>query len=443
MRRILAFSFVLACTLAAAPRPAAAQGLVRTDPGQMVERVAAVAGDSVITLTELQEYLLTLRAQGALPTDPATRTEVEAQALESLVDQMLILQEAGQDSTLLPADELIEERVTQLMDQTVSQAGGAPAFQAALEREGLTQAEYRSFMEQRVRREQIRQMFMASRVRSAAPIVVTEAEARALFEQARARIGERPEMLTIRQAIIKPVATEAAWQAAKDSIDAIAARVAAGEDFAELARQHSADGSAAQGGDLGFFRRGMMVREFEETAFRLPAGQVSPPVRTEFGWHLIKVERIRPGEVNARHILIRPDAGASADAQALDRANEFARRARAGESFRALLEEFKPELEAEIPDSVSLPRTQMAQGLPPEYQERLANMTQGQIIGPFTYQVRDQAAQVVVEVTEIRPAGPPTFEELRPQLEAQISEDRQIQGILDGLRERYYVQIRN
>jgi peptidyl-prolyl cis-trans isomerase SurA len=444
MRRLLlTVTLVLAAALAASPRPLAAQGLVRTDPGELVERIAAVAGDSVITLTEMQEYILTLRAQGVLPNDPAQRTAVEEQALEALVDQMLILQEAGQDSTLLPDDNEIQTRVDQLMEQAITQSGGNAQFQQALQREGVTQPEYREFMTQRVRREQIRQLFMASRVREAAPVVVTEAEARALFDEYRDRIGDRPEAITIRQAVIKPVATEAAWARAKDSLDAINARVAAGEDFAELARQHSADGSATAGGDLGWFRRGMMVREFEETAFRLPAGQVSQPVRTEYGWHLIKVERTRPGEVNARHILIRPEAGAEADAQARARAEEFLRRARAGEPVRALLDEFKPELQAEIPDSVSLPRAQMAQALPPEYQQPLTGVTEGQLVGPFQFPVRDQTAWVVVEVTDIRPAGPPTFEELRPQIEQQLNEERQIERILGGLRERYYVEIRN
>jgi peptidyl-prolyl cis-trans isomerase SurA len=443
MRRHLLTTLVVATALAASPRPVLAQGLVRTDPGETIERVVAVAGDSVITLTELQEYILTLRAQGQLPNDPAQRTAIEEQALESLVDQMLILQEAGQDSTLLPEDAEIESRVDQLLEQAVTQTGGNTAFQQALEREGVTQAEYRELMRQRVRREQIRQLFMAARVRNAAPVAVTEADARELFEELRDQIGQRPEMLTIRQAVIRPQPTEAAWTAAKDSIDAVHARVRAGEDFAELARQHSADGSAESGGDLGWFRRGAMVREFEEIAFRLPAGQVSEPVRTEFGWHLIKVERTRPGEVNARHILIRPESGETADAQARARADEFARRARAGEPVRALLDEFRAELEAAIPDSVQLPRAQMAQALPPEYQQPLSTAKQGEIVGPFPFTVRAQTAWVVAEVTELRAAGTPTFEELRPQIEGRLGEERQIASILEGLRERYYVEIRN
>jgi parvulin-like peptidyl-prolyl isomerase len=72
-------------------------------------------------------------------------------------------------------------------------------------------------------------------------------------------------------------------------------RLDAGEDFATLAQQYSDDtGSAAQGGDLGWFGRGQMVAEFEDAAFKLQPGQVSDPVKTQFGYHLIKVEERDP-----------------------------------------------------------------------------------------------------------------------------------------------------
>ena len=87
-----------------APVHATAQDPARPDPGLLVERVVAMVGDSVITLTELQEYLLMLRAQGELPTDPAAMAAVEEDALKSLVEQLLIIQAAAQDSTMIPDD---------------------------------------------------------------------------------------------------------------------------------------------------------------------------------------------------------------------------------------------------------------------------------------------------------------------------------------------------
>ena len=75
-------------------------------------------------------------------------------------------------------------------------------------------------------------------------------------------------------------------------------RIEKGEDFAKLARENSEDaGSARNGGDLGFFGRGMMVKPFEEAVFSMKEGEVSKPVLTRFGWHIIKLEKIKPGRV--------------------------------------------------------------------------------------------------------------------------------------------------
>lgn len=65
-------------------------------------------------------------------------------------------------------------------------------------------------------------------------------------------------------------------------------RVRRGEDFAKVAQEVSQDGSRRRGGDLGWFGRGVMVREFEQAAFALQKGQISEPVKTQFGYHIIK-----------------------------------------------------------------------------------------------------------------------------------------------------------
>ena len=67
----------------------------------------------------------------------------------------------------------------------------------------------------------------------------------------------------------------------------------AGVDFADLAKKRSEGSSSSDGGDLGFFKRGTMVPEFERVAFNLKSGEVSDPVRTQFGWHVLKLEEIR------------------------------------------------------------------------------------------------------------------------------------------------------
>lgn len=83
-------------------------------------------------------------------------------------------------------------------------------------------------------------------------------------------------------------ATPEEKQKAKEKIDALRARLMSGEDFAKLAKENSEDGSAANGGDLGYFKKGEMVKPFEDTAFALEKDQVSPVIETQFGYHIIK-----------------------------------------------------------------------------------------------------------------------------------------------------------
>lgn len=113
---------------------------------------------------------------------------------------------------------------------------------------------------------------------------ITEEEVREIYEKEAAQVNES-ERVHARHILV-----ETQEEAAQ-----LKERIAAGEDFAELAREFSKDGSAQYGGDLGFFAADEMVQPFSDAAFALEAGQLSDPVQTQFGWHLIKLEERKTG----------------------------------------------------------------------------------------------------------------------------------------------------
>ncbi|HLE27254.1 MAG TPA: peptidylprolyl isomerase [Anaerolineales bacterium] len=130
----------------------------------------------------------------------------------------------------------------------------------------LSEADFRYFLETEILREKLTQAIGAD---------VSNVQ-----EQVRAR------HILIR---VSQTATETVKAEAKTQIDEVLARLKAGEDWTALAAQYSQDPSNAQeGGDLGWFKQGDMVSEFEQVAFNTPVGEISEPVLTQFGWHIIQ-----------------------------------------------------------------------------------------------------------------------------------------------------------
>ncbi len=133
---------------------------------------------------------------------------------------------------------------------------------------------------------------------------VTDAEVRAFYNENPERF-ERPRTARLTVAFIPKTLTEADRQAAYQNAMRIRQELVGGGDFAAIAARESQDpGSAQKGGDLGTFGRGQMVGAFDSVAFSLPVNEISQPVETQFGLHLIQVQERTGDQVKARHILL-------------------------------------------------------------------------------------------------------------------------------------------
>ena len=205
----------------------------------------------------------------------------------------------------------------------------------------------------------------------------------------------------------------------KKEIARLHQEIEAGEDFAELAGVVSDDeGSAARGGDLGFFGRGQMVAPFEDAAFALAPGELSEPVQTRYGWHLIKVEeRLEENgeeKVHARHILLRYQPSRTTEDSLRSRAEAFQEQA-AAEGFAA-------ELAAsgiEATPTNFLRKSQAVPGISANT-TWLVNWFFEQEPGAVSQVIEDDAGLWVAHLVAKRPEGAAPLDELKDQLESLV-----------------------
>lgn len=407
----------------------------------VVDQVMAVVGDSIILRSEIQEELQRMAmSEGVALPDPGPELDAMMnQILEQIINRSLVLQEAARDTLIQVNESEIEDRVAARIEEVTQQFGGQPGLQQALETDGLNLAEYRDLLRTQIRDEQTQQMFLQQALRSATPIELSEDDLIESFQAARGQLQQRPKVITFTQVVIKPNPSEMAQQIARSEADSLLGEIRNGSDFEELAKLHSDDlGSAQMGGDLGWFRRGAMVEEFDAAAFSMRDGQVSEPVQTEFGYHIIKIDRSRAGEKSGRHILIIPEM-AQVDIQvARDTAAVVLERVRNGEPMEILYEQYSDE---EAPDTIPVPFDQIDQ-LPPGYGV-IKTAADNDVFGPIEYETpRGDTRLAVVKVEEIREAGAYTFEDLRGQVAAQLQEQRQYARILEELRAKTHIEIR-
>jgi len=211
--------------------------------------------------------------------NPKAYKQLRQKALDALIDKELLWQEAVKRGVVI-SDADVQNQIA----QTRQAIGGPEVFARRLEDAGFDEASFTEY----TRRELAAQQVFADLLQVGKP---DEKQVRAFYEEHRADMS-RPEEIQARHILIKvPQGADAATVEAKRlRLTELRVKISQGEDFASVARAGSEDATASEGGDLGAFPRGRMMPEFEAAAFALSPGDVSEPVRTPVGWHLIYVQ---------------------------------------------------------------------------------------------------------------------------------------------------------
>jgi peptidyl-prolyl cis-trans isomerase SurA len=218
-----------------------------------------------------------------------------------------------------------------------------------------------------------------------------------------------------------PADTLAAWQKAQD----LRQRALAGTDFGDLARRFSDDPSAQSNrGNLGYFTALQMVYPFENAAYTTPVGAVSAPVRTRFGYHVLKVHDKRPsqGKVKVAHLMVRtqPDMSAEEQATAKARVEALYQQLQQGESWDALVRQFSED-KSTAAKGGELQAFSTGQMIP-EFEKVSFGLTEKGSIGA---PVQTPYGWHIIKLLERE--GLPPLEEIRGELEARVSRDSRSQ----------------
>jgi peptidyl-prolyl cis-trans isomerase SurA len=421
--------------------PALAQEAPAPSPAgeELVDRVVAVVGDTVLLLSDVQAELQQRQASGRpLPDDPAERSRIVEQLIEQRVEQLVLLEAARAAGV-----EVQDSEIASLVDQDIAAVrerfgGSEAALRSELAASGLTLEQYRGILTSQYRDRAITENFLRSRLGAGArpPVPVTEEEIRNVFETQGASLRSRPANISFRQLVITPQPSDSARAAARRKAEQVLQELQAGGDFAVLARRYSDDpGSKEHGGDLGWFRRGRMVPAFENMVYALRPGQTSPIVETDFGYHIIKLEKARGTERQARHILIRPEITDADRAQARARADSLAAAARAGADFAEIVRR-----NAKLSEQAPAERTPLDR-LPPPYATAFQDAGAGDVVGPFELEGPDGPSWVVAKVSARQEAGAYTLDDVREQIRSRLEEQKMIEQLVAELRKGMYVNV--
>ncbi len=272
---------------------------VTTGPKVKIDGIASVIGDYVILDSDIEKTLIDLKSQGA-----STEDITHCQLLGKLMEDRLYAHQAVQDS-LLVSDDQVNATSDRQIQQLSSQIGSVEKMLKYYKK-----ADLESFRKELFEINKLRMLSEKMQTKITEDVQVTPEEVRQFFykipEDERPVFGAE---LEISQIVKQPQPSDLEKQKVIDRLKTIKQDVEDnGSSFNVKAILYSQDpGSKSKGGFYSMTRETPFVKEFKDVAFSLQEGEISDPFETDFGYHIILVEKIRGQEVDLRHILLIPE----------------------------------------------------------------------------------------------------------------------------------------
>ncbi len=353
-----------------------ASPLTIAQTGDAMERIVAVVGKEIILQSDVEGQVAMLKQRNPASgvSDDALRTAV----LDQLINERLIMAAAQEDTLIEVTDEEVTQRMEMQIQMLAQQFGSEKRLEDLY---GMSMARIR-----REFRDEIRKQLLVEKMRQKqfGDVKATRRDVEEFFAEYQDSLPPTPERLDLYHIVnyVKPSADRS--NDAKLLAARIRDSIVAGGSFGDFARRYSGDpGSAAAGGDLGFVEKGKFVPAFETAAFALQPGEISQPVESPFGWHVIQLIDKTATSINCRHILIKVGESDADRETARKQLIELRDRVLAGEDFQELAKQYSDEKETKgfggAMGEIAM------KDLPASMREQLDSLKDGLISEPLPY----------------------------------------------------------
>ncbi len=427
----------LGAILLVAPLATAAQE-VMPEP-KLVDRIVAIVDEEMILQSDLEREieLYHLERQYAGVAVTANKAEIQQEVLDRLVESKLIIAAAKQ-ADISVEEEVIEQGVEARIDQLIEHFGSREALERELLQNGMTLVDYQGRLATQMTDQHYLRAVVSRFIRP--KIEVLENEILEYYENHKDELPTAPDSLTLANILIPIQPSLQTRQAIQQKVSAVQQALQAGQPFDEVAREYSDGPNANRGGKIGVVQRGdLFDSNLETVVFQLAVGEISQPVLTQRGVHLVRVDAITENGRAISQIFFPLEVSQDDVAVAQQQADTVYQRLLAGEPFSLVAAEVSG-------DAVSarqgghLGKFRL-EDLSPEFQEALQDKMAGELTEPvltptglyiFLVQERTLGRQFTYE--EVK-------EDIRSALESQKMEV-ELTRYVETLRQRFFIDMK-
>jgi len=302
----------------------------------LLDRVASVVENKIVLMSDVVLAANAVAAQQKINpnTSPTIYKKLLEDSRESMVEQLLIIEMAEQDSVEI-LDKDVDKALNQQIENIISQTGGKEQAEAVL---GKKISEFKRSYRDDMRGKLLAEKYTSSLTSS---ISVSRGDVVDFYNTYKDSIPSFPTLYKTHHILLEIKPSEKSQKNAYEKTLNIKKEITLGLSFEEAAKKYSSDpGSKDKGGNLGYVSRGVFVDEFEKVVFTVEKNKLTDPVKTQYGYHLIEVLERTGEKVLARHILIRNEITDFDKKETYEKANKIKNNIKSLDDFYKAAQEF-------------------------------------------------------------------------------------------------------